>query len=54
MQSKVVNLPGYFSMEKIIDLAFSGILATIIMMMMVTATRQKGQQSFFPAHYYKV
>lgn len=36
------------------DLAFSGILATIIMMMMVTATRQKGQQSFFPAHYYKV
>ena len=44
MQSKMVNLPGYFSKEKIIDLAFSGIPATVIMMMMVTATRQKGQQ----------
>lgn len=44
MQSKMVNLPGYFSKEKITDLAFSGIPATVIMMMMVTATRQKGQQ----------
>lgn len=44
MQSKMVILPGYSSKEKIIDLAFSGIPATVIMMMMVTVTRQKGQQ----------
>lgn len=44
MQSKMVYLPGYSSKWKIIDLAFSGIPATVTVMMMVTATRQKGQQ----------